>query len=135
MIIQIDRLQPELRLFVNFPPGEEAEAAKLRLHIRPPEDVHFTQLSPWRRKGDWAYPADEYPPDHHRHPVLIYPALSVTPEGEAVFRLDHRFWKRPCGRWFGEVWFGRFLIAAMDIDYRPHRHVMTGARTVGRGDA
>ena len=131
MIIKIDRGQPELRLFVDFPPGEEKSAAELRLHIRPPEDKHFAQLSPLIAKGEWSVPRDNFPPDRHRWPVLIYPALGVAPEGEAVFRLDEKLWRRPPGRWLGEVWWRKWMIASMDIDCRPQRWILSGVRAAG----
>jgi hypothetical protein len=129
MIIPIDQGQSELKVALTRPgTGDQLVSKELiRLVIKPPPKERFAQLSPIVRKGDWGYPLplEDYPPNRDAWPLLIYPAFDIDDDGAIIFRLDRRFWQRPCGRYIGDVMVGDYKAVSFELDLNPHRYLIT----------
>jgi hypothetical protein len=122
MIIKISRGQPELK-FTLIQPGRGRRLSVpdgVRLVITAPAPKPQNRLSPIIRKGSWGWPpVRPYPPDPHSLPAIVYPAFDLDDEGAVIFRLDEHLWRRPSGRYTGEIMIGGHLVTAVDIDLEP----------------
>jgi hypothetical protein len=128
MIIQIYQGQTELRIFLARPQtGEPVHITEYTmLIIKPQPRERFAQLSPIIRLGEWGYPpVQDYPPNPHREPALIYPAFGQASDGATIFRLDSKLFRKQCGRYLGEVVVEGTIVLRFEIELNPHRYIAT----------
>lgn len=134
-IIRICQGQPNLSVVISqhgCDGGQVINHEDIRLAIFAPHCKHVLK-SPWQLCGCWpqhrhmAVPNQYWdeacgcldylriPP--HEIPVLIYPAFDTDDEGAVVFWFDDELWKRPPGRWIGEVQTrSGHVLVTLDLD-------------------